>query len=129
MATYFYDQPTTNPRRSRYIYPTAAGSLRIFNVVELFKRTGFEAFALGEGFVYPRTFNVWWASRILRDTDFGFDLGGTRGDAADPAFGLRRCGFGYRRWIGTSQRGVELCCTFSSFPLLHHPILIDIHVS
>jgi UDP-glucose:glycoprotein glucosyltransferase len=58
LSTYFYDQPTTDKRRNRYIYPTVAGSLKIVNMVELFARTGFEAFASVEGralaFVYPR---------------------------------------------------------------------------
>jgi hypothetical protein len=54
MSTYFYDQPSTNQRRNRYIYPTAAGSLKIVNIVEMFARTGFEAFVYGgKGFVYP----------------------------------------------------------------------------
>ena len=60
LSTYFYDQPTTDKRRSRYIYPTAAGGLKIVNMVELFANTGFEAFASVEGkglaFVYPREY-------------------------------------------------------------------------
>jgi hypothetical protein len=55
MATYFYDRPSTNQRRNRYIYPPSNENLRIFNLVDLFTstRTGFDAFA--DAFVYPRT--------------------------------------------------------------------------
>ncbi|KAG6918623.1 hypothetical protein DXG01_013034 [Tephrocybe rancida] len=52
LATYFYDQPTTSLRRNRYIYPTGApGSLRVFNLVDLFARTGFRV--APSAFLYP----------------------------------------------------------------------------
>jgi hypothetical protein len=67
MATYFYDQPSTNQRRNKYIYPPATESLRIFNVVDMFApmRTGFDAFA--DAFVYPRTSSMF--GQFLSDTD------------------------------------------------------------
>ncbi|KAF9461692.1 glycosyltransferase family 24 protein, partial [Collybia nuda] len=52
MSTYFYDQPTTSQRRNMYLYPTATpGSLRIFNLHEVFDRTGFRINP--SSFVYP----------------------------------------------------------------------------
>ncbi|KAG5641244.1 hypothetical protein DXG03_005668 [Asterophora parasitica] len=42
MSTYFYDQPSTGLRRNPYVYPAKTpGSLRIFNLPDLFSRTGF----------------------------------------------------------------------------------------
>jgi UDP-glucose:glycoprotein glucosyltransferase len=53
MSTYFYDQPTTSRRRNSYLYPnTTPGSLRIFNIYEVFGRTGFRVSP--STFVYPR---------------------------------------------------------------------------
>ncbi|KAF8069177.1 glycosyltransferase family 24 protein [Lyophyllum atratum] len=52
MATFFYDQPSTGLRRNQYIYPaTTPGSLRIFNLPDLFSRTGFHV--APSAFVYP----------------------------------------------------------------------------
>ncbi|KAG6839745.1 hypothetical protein C0991_012004, partial [Blastosporella zonata] len=50
LATYFYDQPTTVLRRNQYIYP-ADGLLRVFNLPDLFGRTGFRA--APSAFLYP----------------------------------------------------------------------------
>ncbi|KAK0480614.1 UDP-glucose:glycoprotein glucosyltransferase-domain-containing protein [Armillaria novae-zelandiae] len=52
MSTYFYDLPTTQKTRNRFIIPSnAIGSLRIYNLPELLARTGFD---VGPGaFVYP----------------------------------------------------------------------------
>lgn len=53
MSTYFYDQPTTNLRRNRYLYPTTTpGSLRIVNVLDLFSRTGLHVSP--STYIYPR---------------------------------------------------------------------------
>ncbi|KAF8644943.1 hypothetical protein AX16_008171 [Volvariella volvacea WC 439] len=47
MATWFYDQPTSSPRRNKYIYPsssaTPGGGLRIFNLPELFYNTEYRS--------------------------------------------------------------------------------------
>ncbi|KAG6833463.1 hypothetical protein H0H87_006830 [Tephrocybe sp. NHM501043] len=52
LATYFYDQPTTSLRRNRYIFSSdAPGSLRIFNLPDLFARTGFRV--APSAFHYP----------------------------------------------------------------------------
>ncbi|KAG6827591.1 hypothetical protein H0H92_011214 [Tricholoma furcatifolium] len=52
LGTYFYDQPTTGLRRNRYIYPSdGPGSLRVFNLPDLFSRTGFHVEP--SSFVYP----------------------------------------------------------------------------
>jgi len=51
ISTYFYDLPTSSPRRNRYIFP-ASGDLRIVSVPELWRRTGFRVSP--SGFVYPR---------------------------------------------------------------------------
>ncbi|KAG5636220.1 hypothetical protein H0H81_008754 [Sphagnurus paluster] len=52
MSTFFYDQPSTGLRRNRYIYPAKApGSLRIFNMLDLFSRTGFRS--TPSTFIYP----------------------------------------------------------------------------
>lgn len=41
--TYFYDLPGANLRRNRYIFPGAqTGSLRIFNLPELFAKIGYQ---------------------------------------------------------------------------------------
>ncbi|KAK0458728.1 UDP-glucose:glycoprotein glucosyltransferase-domain-containing protein, partial [Desarmillaria tabescens] len=49
ISTYFYDLPTTQKTRNRFI--DAIGSLRIYNLPELYARTGFGA---GPGaFIYP----------------------------------------------------------------------------
>ncbi|KAF7307809.1 hypothetical protein MKEN_01141000 [Mycena kentingensis (nom. inval.)] len=50
LSTYFYDQPTTSLRRNRYIFP-ASGDVRVVNVPDLFKRTGFRT--TPSTFVYP----------------------------------------------------------------------------
>ncbi|KAJ6489844.1 glycosyltransferase family 24 protein [Mycena sanguinolenta] len=50
ISTYFYDLPTSSARRNRYIFP-ASGDLRIVDLPQLFKRTGFRA--ARAGFVYP----------------------------------------------------------------------------
>ncbi|KAK0452361.1 UDP-glucose:glycoprotein glucosyltransferase-domain-containing protein [Armillaria borealis] len=52
MSTYFYDLPSTQKTRNRFIIPSnAIGSLRIYNLPELFARTGFD---VGPGaFLYP----------------------------------------------------------------------------
>ncbi|KAG7448716.1 uncharacterized protein BT62DRAFT_965246 [Guyanagaster necrorhizus] len=52
VSTYFYDLPTTQKTRNRFIIPSnAIGGVRIYNLPELFVRTGFDA---GPGaFVYP----------------------------------------------------------------------------
>ncbi|KAJ7264047.1 glycosyltransferase family 24 protein [Mycena haematopus] len=50
MSTYFYDLPTSSARRNRYIFP-ASGDLRIVDLPQLFKRTGFAV--APAGFVYP----------------------------------------------------------------------------
>ena len=69
LSTYFYDQPTTDKKRNRYIYPTATGGLKIVNMVELFARTGFEAFVAVEGkgsaFVYPREYTSYGLVKFL----------------------------------------------------------------
>ena len=53
MSTYFYDLPTTQHRRNRYIYSTTTdGGLRIVNLPELFLRTGFSTSP--STFIYPR---------------------------------------------------------------------------
>ncbi|RDB27081.1 UDP-glucose:glycoprotein glucosyltransferase [Hypsizygus marmoreus] len=52
MSTYFYNLPTTSLRRNRYIYPESTpGSLRIFNLPQLFSRTGYRVSSTG--FIYP----------------------------------------------------------------------------
>ncbi|KAJ3505081.1 hypothetical protein NLJ89_g7601 [Agrocybe chaxingu] len=42
MSNYFYDLPTTNKRRNRYIYPSPGG-LRIVNLPEVFAKSSFRA--------------------------------------------------------------------------------------
>ncbi|CAK5263114.1 unnamed protein product [Mycena citricolor] len=49
ISTYFYDQPTTSLRRNKYIFPETA--VRIFNLPDTFRRTGFKD--LPGSFVYP----------------------------------------------------------------------------
>ncbi|KAJ7813688.1 glycosyltransferase family 24 protein [Mycena olivaceomarginata] len=50
ISTYFYDLPTSSPRRNRYIFP-APGDLRIVSLPELFSRTRFRI--TPSTFVYP----------------------------------------------------------------------------
>ncbi|KAJ7342428.1 glycosyltransferase family 24 protein [Mycena albidolilacea] len=50
ISTYFYDLPTSSPRRNRYIFP-APGDLRIVSLPELFSRTRFRV--TPSTFVYP----------------------------------------------------------------------------
>ncbi|KAJ7651981.1 glycosyltransferase family 24 protein [Mycena polygramma] len=50
ISTYFYDLPTSSPRRNRYIFP-ASGDVRIVNVPDLFRRTRFQV--TPSTFVYP----------------------------------------------------------------------------
>ena len=70
MSTFFYDLPTTSPRRNAYIYPSAAqatpakkrgrdgnnnekgGELRIVNMMDLLDKSGYP-YSAG-AFVYPR---------------------------------------------------------------------------
>ncbi|KAJ7909648.1 glycosyltransferase family 24 protein [Mycena leptocephala] len=50
ISTYFYDLPTSSLRRNQYIFPPS-GEPRIFNVPELFRRTGFRV--TPASFIYP----------------------------------------------------------------------------
>jgi UDP-glucose:glycoprotein glucosyltransferase len=78
MATYFYDRPSTNQRRNRYIYPPSNENLRIFNLVDLFTstRTGFDAFA--DAFVYPRTSLMFMQFGVILTRWVGFVEGTQR---------------------------------------------------
>ncbi|KNZ76128.1 UDP-glucose:glycoprotein glucosyltransferase [Termitomyces sp. J132] len=52
LGTYFYDQPTTGIRRNQYIFQTdAPGSLKVYNLPELFARMRFRV--VPATFVYP----------------------------------------------------------------------------
>jgi hypothetical protein len=52
MSNYFYDLPTTNLRRNQHIYPSStAGSLRLYNLPDVFARTGFSS--ASSTFLYP----------------------------------------------------------------------------
>jgi UDP-glucose:glycoprotein glucosyltransferase len=61
ISTYFYDLPTTDSRRNRYIHLPTVG---IFNLPDLFSRTSFHVSATS--FLYPRkqTRNILVHSRL-----------------------------------------------------------------
>lgn len=43
MSVYFYDLPTTAKRRNKYVYPSSkAGSLKIFDMANLFEEVGLD---------------------------------------------------------------------------------------
>ncbi|KAH8113837.1 UDP-glucose:glycoprotein glucosyltransferase-domain-containing protein [Phellopilus nigrolimitatus] len=71
--TYFYDLPETHLRRNRYIFPSAArpgvgsGSLRVFNLPEIFKKTVF-APAAG-AYLYPDSEEMTLTTFVVADLD------------------------------------------------------------
>ncbi|KAF8888622.1 UDP-glucose:glycoprotein glucosyltransferase-domain-containing protein [Infundibulicybe gibba] len=50
-TTFFYDQPTSSKRRNRFVYPSSAADLRLFNLPDVFARIGF--WSQFNSFLYP----------------------------------------------------------------------------
>ncbi|KAJ6586424.1 glycosyltransferase family 24 protein [Mycena vulgaris] len=73
IATYFYDLPTSSLRRNRYIFP-ASGDLRVVDVPDLFRRTGFRV--TPSTFVYPaETPQIALTMYVVADFDTEAGLG------------------------------------------------------
>ncbi|KAK7047284.1 killer toxin resistant protein [Paramarasmius palmivorus] len=53
MSTYFYDLPTTATRRNKYIVPPSNDKLKLVNLPEVTRRSGFQI--SNSGFVYPES--------------------------------------------------------------------------